>query len=243
LVSLGHAARNKAQIKVRQPLPEAAFLVSSQDNPEVITQYAELIKDELNVKEVRALSAVSEAVSYELIPLPKQLGQKYKDLFPEVHEAILAMPQESSAIKLIAGENLIVKVKDEQLEILPSEVEVRIQAKSGFTVATEGATIAALVTEISEELEYEGLAREFVRNVQEARKLAGLDIADRIKLSYTCSEKLGKAILSFEDYIKTETLALILSSEVSPDVLPNTTGEFDGEQVTIWISKIEKENG
>src|SRR5690606_32931210 len=88
LVSLGHAARNKSGIKVRQPLQEAAFAVSSMRDASVVEEYADLLQDELNVKKVRALSAASEAAAYELVPLPKQLGQKYKDQYPKVRAAI-----------------------------------------------------------------------------------------------------------------------------------------------------------
>ena len=82
LVSLGHAARNQSGIKVRQPLQEAAFTTSNISEGDAIQEYSDLLKDELNVKNVRSLSAVSEAASYEIMPLPKQLGQKYKKEFP-----------------------------------------------------------------------------------------------------------------------------------------------------------------
>ncbi len=185
LVSLGHAARNKSGIKVRQPLQEAAFAVSNMSDASVIEEYADLLQDELNVKKVRALSAASEAAAYELVPLPKQLGQKYRDMFPKVRSAIEALDAEESAQKLLAGGSLEIEVEGQKLEIFPDEVEVRVQAKEGFSVASEGAEVAALVTILTEDLIYEGLAREFVRRVQEARKQADFDIADRIRI-YLC---------------------------------------------------------
>ena len=103
LVSLGHAARNKSQIKVRQPLQEAAFSVSNIHDSAVINEYADLLQDELNVKSVRALSAASEAAAYELVPLPKQLGQKYKDQFPAIRKAILLQDPEKAAGTLLKG--------------------------------------------------------------------------------------------------------------------------------------------
>jgi isoleucyl-tRNA synthetase len=237
LVSLGHAARNKANIKVRQPLSEVAFVISSTDNPNTIEYYAELLKEELNVKKVRTLDAAGEVVAYELVPLPKQLGQKYKNLYPQLRNAILKLPTEKTALDLLDGKNIPVQLEDVSYEILPDEIEVRIQAKQGFEVTSEGVYVAALVTEISEPLEFEGLAREFIRRVQDARKQAGMDISDRIKLTYTCSEKLGKAISAFSEYIKAETLTVELNSEAIPNVLPNSSEDFDGEQMAIWISK------
>ena len=237
LVSLGHAARNKSKIKVRQPLREAAFSVSNIHDNQVIAEYADLLQDELNVKSVRSLSAASEAAAYELIPLPKQLGQKYQSKYPSIRKAILALDAEKSAIALLNGENLQVTVDDEALEILPDEVEVRMDAKEGFEVASDGAYLAALVTTLDEELIDEGLVREFVRRVQEARKLADLDIADRIKLVYSCSDKLKKAIEVFKEYIMAETLSVDINSENLPNTLPNLSDEFDGETLTLWLEK------
>jgi isoleucyl-tRNA synthetase len=141
---------------------------------------------------------------------------------------------------ILSSKNLKIKVGKENLEILPEEVEVRLQAKPGYTVAAEGALLAALVTELDEKLVNEGLAREFVRHVQEARKQAGLEIADRIWLAYTATEKLRTAIRAYDEYIKTETLVLELNDEAVPNELPNASDEFDGEQVSLWIKKIEK---
>jgi len=141
-------------------------------------------------------------------------------------------------LQLLSGKSIKVKVKKQTYELFPEELEVRMQAKEGFVVYSEGAYMAALVAEINQELAYEGLAREFVRRVQDARKQAGLDVADRIKVAYTCSEKLGKAINTHNEYIKAETLALELNGEGLPQRLPNASDEFDGEQVTLWIEKL-----
>jgi isoleucyl-tRNA synthetase len=237
LVSLGHAARNKSQIKVRQPLQEVAFSVSNIHDSKVVEEYADLLQDELNVKNVRSLSAASEAAAYELVPLPKQLGQKYKNQYPAIRDGILALDAEKSAISLLSGDNIKVAVEGEEFEILPEEVEVRMQAKEGFEVASDGAYLAALVTSLTDELVNEGLIREFVRRVQEARKQAGFDIADRIKLVYSCSDKLQFAINAFEEYIKSETLAIEINGDQVPDMLPNLSDEFDGEMLTIWLEK------
>ncbi len=186
---------------------------------------------------VRALSAASEAAAYELMPLPKQLGQKYKDIFPQVRSAVLALDTEKAALALMDGKPVKVEVAGKELEILPEEIEVRMQAKEGFSVASEGAFVAALVTTLTPELVNEGLAREFVRRVQEARKQADFEISDRIKIYYSSSEKIRKAALQFGDYIKDETLAVILDGENMPDRLPNVSDEFEGESVTLWLEK------
>jgi isoleucyl-tRNA synthetase len=166
------------------------------------------------------------------------LGQRFKADFPKVRKALMELPADQSARKLLDGENLTVTVDGENYEITPEEVEVRAESKEGYAVASEGAYLAALVTELTPELVNEGLVREFVRRVQSLRKDADLDIADRIHLYYTASEGLADAIQAFEDYIKEETLAKELTVGVNPEGLPFLQDEFDGESVMINIEKM-----
>lgn len=238
LTSLGHAARNKANKKVRQPLSEVAFAVANRDEISVLEEYAELLEDELNVKTVRSLNSASEAVSYSLNPLPKQLGQKYGSRYPQIRQAVLALDAEKTSLTLLAGENIKVRVGGETLELLPEEVEVRIQAKEGYAVGSEGAYLAALVTELTPELIQEGLAREFVRRIQDLRKTADLEIADRIKIVYTATPGLLAAVQKFSDYIKTETLCLELVIGEVPEKMVKVQDEFDQEKVEAGIAKV-----
>jgi isoleucyl-tRNA synthetase len=237
LTSLGHAARNKANRKVRQPLIEAAFALANREEEKVLLNYADLLEDELNVKKVRSLNSASEAVSYALNPLPKQLGQKYGNKFPEIRKLVLGMNAEKTASVLLAGEPIAVQLAGETLSLLPEEVEVRIQAKEGFAVASEGAYVAALVTELTPELVEEGLAREFVRRLQDLRKTADLDIADRIKVVYSATPGLAGAVKSYSAYIKSETLAVELTEGVNPSSWIQVEDEFDNEKVTIALER------
>lgn len=237
LTSLGHAARNKANRKVRQPLSEVAFALSNRDEQKILNDYADLLEDELNVKSVRSLNSAAEAVSYSLNPLPKQLGQKYGSKFPEIRKQVLALNAEKSAAALLAGDPIEVPVDGESLSLLPEEVEVRIQAREGFAVASEGAYVAALVTELTQELIEEGLAREFVRRLQDLRKTADLEIADRIKVVYQASPALAQAVRAFADYIKSETLAIELTEAANVHSWVQVEDEFDGEKVTIALER------
>jgi isoleucyl-tRNA synthetase len=237
LASLGHAARNKANRKVRQPLAQAKFAVGSADEQQVIGRYEDLLKDELNVKSVGTLMEAGEAVDYVLNPLPKQLGQKYGARFPAVRQAVILLDASQAAPKLLEGKPVEVVVEGERLEILPEEVEVRVQAHAGYAVAAEGAYLAALVTDLTPELIQEGLAREFVRRVQDLRKQAELDISDRIAIYYQASFKLAAAIKSFQDYICTETLAVELLDEKPREGCNCVEDEFDGEKVSIGLEK------
>jgi isoleucyl-tRNA synthetase len=196
-----------------------------------VAAFADLIEDELNVKTVRLLNNSTEALSYSVKPLPKQLGQKYGNKYPVIQKAILGMNAEEVARALLAGESLKVTTDGQDYDILPGEVEVKAQAKEGFAVAEDGAYVAALVTELTSELAAEGLAREFVRRVQDLRKNAELDVADRIELYVEASAGLKSAVEAHKEYITGETLAVALKFELPPSGASKSEDEFEGERV------------
>ncbi len=237
LVSLGHSARQKANRKVRQPLAEAAFALGRPEERHAVETYADLITDELNVKKVRLLDASTEAATFVLKPLPKQLGQKYGNKFPAIQKAVLAVDAASAAPVLLSGQPLKVSANGETFDILPEEVEVRADAKSGFAVAAEGAYLAALVTDLTPELVSEGLAREFVRRVQDLRKTAGLDVADRIRVYVTATPGLKEAIEANREYVTAETLTVELAFGKPPASATMVEDEFDNEKVSIGLVK------
>ncbi len=238
LASLGHAARNKANKKVRQPLAEAAFSVGSAEERNIIEKYADILADELNVKNVRALGKAGEAVTYTINPLPKQLGQKYGRKYPGIREALFNLDGQVAAEQLLDGKTISVELDGEIIQIQPDEIEVRAQSREGYAIASEGAYLAALVTELTTELIHEGLAREFVRRVQDLRKDAGLDISDRIILYYKASEGLIAAVQSFIAYIKGETLSTEIVEGVIPEALLKSMDDFDGQTLEIAVQKV-----
>jgi isoleucyl-tRNA synthetase len=237
LVSLGHSARQKANRKVRQPLAEVAFSLGNANERRAVETYADLFTDELNVKHVRLLDASTEALSHAVKPLPKQLGQKYGNKFPAIQKAILAMNAEEAARPLLDGKSLRVVANGETFDVLPEEVEVKAQAKEGFAVAEDGPYVAALVTDLTPELVQEGLAREFVRRVQDLRKSADLDVADRIELFVEASAGLKSAIEAHKDYITVETLTYNLVFGNPPEGASVVEDSFEGETVKAGLVK------
>jgi isoleucyl-tRNA synthetase len=237
LVSLGHSARQKANRKVRQPLLEVAFSVGNASERKAVETYADLFTDELNVKHVRLLDTATEAVSHTVKPLPKQLGQKYGNKFPAIQKGILTLNAEEAAHTLLEGKALRVLVNGDSYDILPEEVEVKALGRQGFAVAEEGAYVAALITDLTPELLQEGLAREFVRRVQDLRKSAELDVADRIELYVDASPGLKSAIEAHRDYITAETLTSNLTFESPPQGAPMVEDRFEGEAVTVGLIK------
>jgi len=188
-----------------------------------------------------------------LNPYPKQLGQKYKNQFPAIRKAMLELNAEKAAKSLLAGNSVNVKIGMESFEIQPGEVEVRAEAHAGLVVASEGAYLAALKTELTPQLLLEGLARDFVRRVQEFRKQADFDISNRIRLSINATPRLAEAIQAYREYIMGEVLAVELNlNNVKEEVQPSsssvdiqtpvgwisTTIEFDNEWARMEVFKV-----
>jgi isoleucyl-tRNA synthetase len=165
------------------------------------------------------------------------LGQKYGNKFPVIQKAILAMNAEEVAKTLMSGQVLKVAVDEAEYDIVSDEVEVKAQAKEGFAVAEESAYVAALVTDLTPELVQEGLAREFVRRVQDLRKSADLDVADRIELFVEASAGLRSAIDAHRDYITAETLTSSLVFASPPKDAAVVEDAFDGETVKAGVVK------
>ena len=242
LASLGRAARNKASIKVRQPLREVAFGVTNSDEATAVGKYADLLQDELNVKHVRVLAGEQDVASFSLHPLPKQLGQKYGARFPAIREVLSSVDSQSLGQDLLAGKEVEVVVGGERLAILPEEVEVRVVPHGGYVLASDGPYLAALETELDEALLKEGLAREFVRHVQDLRKQGELQVDERIRLYYHATPRLDQAVRAYQDYIKGETLAIELVASPDPSGPLTTADAFDGESVMIAIEKSRRED-
>ena len=236
---MGHAARQQAGVKVRQPLAEIAFSVPSQAAARVLEEYAGLLADELNVGRVRRLGSAGEAVTYRLKPLPKQLGPKYKSLFPKVSRALAELDPQEAAPRLLAGQPLHATVEGIRLEIQPDEVELHAEARTGLAVARHGPYLAALPVRLTPELIQAGLAREFVRRVQELRKQADFQFADRIHIYFQASPRLAQAVQAHRTLILDETMGVELL-DASPPAKAAARGaltrlEFNGERVTIGL--------
>jgi len=238
LVSLGHAARNSSQVKVRQPLGSVNFSLSKADTG-IVGAYADIIADELNVKNVGVLDHAESVVKYSLNPIPALLGRKYGADFPKIQQYLRQPEQaEKYAHSLLNGENIQVSVNGIEAELTPEEVEVRTTPAEGFAVADEAGYLAALDVTITEGLAAEGLAREFIRRVQTLRRDANFEIDDRIKTEYKASSSLANAVEQFADFIKSETLTEELVAVNSPDGETTESYDFDDESLVLGLSRM-----
>jgi isoleucyl-tRNA synthetase len=237
LVSLGHAARNSAQIKVRQPLANVAFSLPPDKAP-VVDAYSDLIADELNVKSVGVLDEAGDVVRYELNPLPQELGPRFGADFPVIQRLLKSGEHRDLAEALLDGEDITVAYDGKEAVLTPDEVEVRLQPAEGYAIAREAGALAALDVRMTPDLAREGLAREFIRRVQTLRRDADYNVDDRIEVAYAASAGLSEAVAQFADEIKAETLALELEEMADPSGDEVGEFEFDGETLTAAVRRL-----
>ena len=181
VVSLGRAARESANLKMRQPLAEAIVGLPGARDAESLARLADaVVKEELNVKSLKTVAAGSDLVDVAIHALPKQLGQKHGRRFPAIKAALAELDPLAVADAVERGQPVTVTVDGEPVEVLPDEVQVRKSPKPGLAVAEDAGYLVAVTTQLTDELRWEGWAREVSRNIQELRKKSGFEISDRI---------------------------------------------------------------
>jgi isoleucyl-tRNA synthetase len=208
VAALGRSARANGQVtKLRQPLARARVHVGTEREKIDLSGLTDILKDEINVKELEVVKEVGELVQYRLLPLNKVLGPKYGPLFPKVRQALTAADPAAAVARLHAGQNLVLDVDGETIELTPDEVIIQTQAAGGYAIASDKGVTVAVDTAITPELVQEGLARDVVRLVQVLRKKADLNLDDRILVTFeTQDDQLASAIAAYADYITAETL-------------------------------------
>ncbi len=242
-VSLGRAARKQANLKVRQPLSELWLRASTPAALNGVRRFEDELRDELNVKAVRYLDASSAVVEYRLKPNLRLVGKRFGKLVPALTAALRELSGDAAraaAQTVEAGQPLRLSLADQEVELLAEEVLVESSAPEGYAVAEADGMLVALNTTVTEELRLEGAARDLVRYVQEARKNAGLEISDRIRLFLTSLSEAGLLAATLEryrDYIVGETLAVELVADEPPATAFVERNEFGDGEVTVGVVK------
>jgi isoleucyl-tRNA synthetase len=238
IVTLGHAARSQANIKVRQPLAtlEVALPPSEGTDTMNLEEQLDVIKEELNVKNIVFLESVEGKVKVIVKPNGKLLGPKLgaavQDVIREAKAGNYTQLDNGNYLVNIARGKAETDVPlkggrgasaTEGVELTPEEIEIAYQTldegEGHHAVEADAGIVVILDTAVTPELEREGFARDMIRAIQNLRKEADLNVADRIKVGLTTDAKdVQKAISEYQDYIKAETLAVeILADKLSSD--------------------------
>ena len=240
-VRLGLGARGKAKVKVRQPLSEAVVVADTRERA-AIERLVDVVREELNVREVRFVAAADELSSYELKANYRSLGPIFGSEMPQAAQAIAALDAGHVARMLRDGGIVGISVGGREHSLTDDDVILTMNPPEGYSVERDGAHAVALELEIDESLREEGRAREIVHAVQNARKSAGLVVEDRIALALSGDPALIAAAEAHREYVAGETLAVELEFTAGASEAPEAMdyseqAEIDGLPLSISLRR------
>ena len=233
LVGLGRASREAAKIKVRQPIGKA--LIDGKYE-ELISDLVPLIKEELNVKDVEFTNDLKEYMNFSLKPNFKVAGPKLGSKIKAFGGALAKLDAAEIVPKLQSGETVTIDLDGEDFDINEDLVMINTDAKEGFNVTIENNLFVILDTTLNEELLNEGYAREFISKIQQMRKNNGYEMMDNIEIKYSGDEAITKAVTEYDDYIKSETLALKIENVECSDELE--MNNLNGHDTGIVLKRV-----
>jgi len=234
IVRLGHAARNTHSLKTRQPLAAVTLVTADEALRRAAEPYGELLAEELNVHRISWAEDRSVYVRCEVKPFFPKCGPRFGKRMKEVQAALAAADGDRLAEQLAATGAITVELAAGPETLVAEEVEVRLIEREGTATQGDRELLVALDTELTPELVAEGRAREIVNRIQQARKTADLDYADRIRVSYQAHPELAAVLAVHREWIARETLAIEL---IAAD--PTTTDRQPPELVRAPVDELE----
>ena len=230
IVELGRSARNSANIKNRQPLLK--MLISVDTLPEY---YGNIIKEELNVKEVELGAEMSEYVNFDIKPNLPVLGKTYGKYIPKIKAEIAKINPLDLANKVKSGEGYVIMLdEDLELELNSENVLITMDGKEGYSFAGKGTIGVVLETTITEELRKEGILREVLSKVQTTRKDSGFEVMDNINIYVSGDEDVLSVIKANEEQIKNDTLALKVNYKENENAQEVS---INGQKIKMFVEK------
>jgi len=234
------ALRRKAETKVRQPLAKAVIPVTNDETKRQLLYVAELVKTEVNVKELQVVAADECEVKLvkKIKPNFKTLGKKYGAQMKEIAAKVNAFGQdEITAVERgVAAGGYTMALPSGDVVLMAEDVEISTNDMPGWLVANNGNLTIALDVTITPELKQEGVARELINRIQNIRKDSGFEITDKIKVQVMRDDYVNDAVVNFRDYISSQVLALSLDLVES---IENGVAleDFDGKTIIVSVIK------
>ena len=208
------------------------MLVSVDSLPEY---YGDIVRDELNIKQVELGSDLSKYVNFEIKPNLPVLGKAYGKMIPGIRKGIASMNQMDLAQRVNNGEVVTINVDGTEIELNKENLLVTMQGLEGFAFAGEGEIGVVLDTNISEELREEGHIREVLSKIQNMRKETGFEVSDKINLYFAGNEALENVIRKFENQIKKDTLALTVAYDSDKAI---NEVKINGEKLLLHVERV-----
>ncbi len=238
LAKLGHAARDEAAVKVRQPLGRLVCVVPSA-SAAALAELEPLLRSELNVKRVEFLSSGDALVRLEAKPNFRSLGKRFGKRTPLAAQAVAVLSSEA-LMAFEQGSSIVISIEGESHTLLPDDLSIARKTAGALVVKEEGGYVAALDSAVTPELRSEGIARELVSRVQRLRKESGFSVSDRIRLQVTGNGEVERVVHEHRGYISAEVLAsdVAVGGEIagSPDATPEV--DLDGLTVRVALTRV-----
>ncbi len=237
LVELGRAARAASGIKVRQPLPEVLVRLRSAEELTGVRRLEDQLLEELNVKQVRYLGVHDDFVDYQVKPNLPRVGPRLGKLVPELRRALGALDGRAVAAAVRDGEDTVLELSGGEVRLQPEDLLLDARSPEGFAAVEERGYLAALNTALTPELVREGLARDAIRLVQNARKNAGLAVSDTITLTLAADGTLATALHEHRDAIAAEVLASDLTLGPAEEDAFREEHDVEGERLRLGLRR------
>lgn len=240
-VSLGRSARAQSQLKVRQPLKEIVIKASSEEKgeiEEVLIAHKEELLEELNIKFLRFADSTKDFAKPTAKLNMQEIGAKHGALTGEILKAFNKIAPEALQEKINEVGAVMVNLPTQHVQLVKEDLQFGFESVSPYAVVMEKDAMVAVDTTVSKELELEGIARDFVRHIQTARKEADFDVADRITLAYETDEPVIKeAMTKWKEFVCAETLTLELLESGAEKLAFHRIIEFQDYAVKIGIQR------
>ena len=234
IVSLGRAARTEAKLKVRQPLEQVEIILVHSEHTEWLASHADLIAEELNIKRVEFSTEADHYVTYQVKPNFKALGPKFGKIAPQIAGALGKLDAAEARKVLSATGELALEVGGQQLRLTSDDVQIRLEAKPGWSASQGRAGVVVVKTELSPELKEEGLIRELIHHVQGMRRDKDLAYEARIVLYIEGPTEFLEIVRRFVPIIQRECLVERLEFS-APPTGETATARIESHQVRLAI--------
>jgi len=237
IVELGRSARNKAELKIRQPLKELCFHLSDNSIEKFVIENQKIILEELNVKKIKYVKSTDKLIQYKIKPNLPLIGQDYGKELPAIKDAIIKMDSDKIVLDLNQAGEVDIPLSSNSIVLKRDAFLINKESKKGYTSESDGNITVGLTTELTEKLIQEGIARDVIRHVQIMRKNANFAVEDRINIYGSFEGQVGDAIKAYEDYFKNETLTVNMIDEFQSGEYEESF-EIKGTSIKIGINRI-----
>ncbi len=235
VVSVGLKARKALKIRVRQPLQSITVRVTETFQKEALSDFEEVVLDELNVKKLEICDSLSSYCQIKVKPNLKTLGKRFGPMMPQAKEAIEKLNGQDVIKALDEKGKVAIEVGDQRHELAKEDLLIERSSNEGYYVETDGQIEVMLVTTLTTELADEGIAREVVHAIQNLRKESDFLIDDKIKTVVFGSNRVCEAVFAQREYVAKETLSMSVSFAQEESSFTKTLA-LDGEEVTIGVT-------